>query len=165
MYVEPYDLDEQYAAGFYRTAPSLGLNPNVLGARLDMRAEKKLNGDTRIPDFMYFRGHLPGKGEFSFALSGDNHANLRGGSDSGVRNVAWRYIERVLSQPGNTHLLEASHILEDLTGDEFSEKLASVSAESGLPAHVRELLVEAARRLDQASKADSVLDTIRKPAR
>lgn len=160
MFHDPYDLDEQYANGFYRAAPSLGLNPNILGARLDMRTEKALNGNNKIPDFMYFRGHLPGKGEYSFALTEGKYDSLRGGYPT-VKNVAWRYFERVLNHPENCHLLDAGNVLKDLTQEELSAKLTTVSSEPGLPEHVRELLVEAARRLDQSPR--NILDEVSRP--
>lgn len=100
MYREPYDIDEQYVNGFYRTAPSLGVNPNILGARLDMATEKVATGDMKLPDFLYFRGNLPGKGEFSFALTVEPHSSLRGGHPA-VKNVAWRWMQRVLNHPEN----------------------------------------------------------------
>lgn len=139
----------------------MGLSPHILGARLDMTAEKALNGDSRLSDTMYFRGHMPLRGEYSFALTTEPDTSLHYGTPV-VKMVAQRYIERILRQPGNCHLLENENVLGDLTTDEFSGKLMSVSREHGIPEHLREILAEAARRLE-APKAENIHDVIRKP--
>jgi hypothetical protein len=159
-YQQPLDIEDHFASGFYRAAPALGLNPNILGARIDMTTEKARSGDEHLPDVMYFRGHMPSKGEFSFALTAEKDTSLNHGHPL-VKMVAWRYIERVLRQPGNCHLLENENILGDLTTGELAEKLTSASREHGVPEHLRELLVEAASRLD-APKAESIHDIIRR---
>lgn len=159
MYNQPLDIEDHFANGFYRAAPAMGLSPNILGARIDLTTEKALNGDTRLPDVMYFRGHMPSKGEYSFALTADPETSLRHPT---VKFVARRYIDRILRQPGNCHLLENEYILGDLTTKEFAAKLSSVSREHGVPDHLREILVEAARRLE-APRAENIHDIIRKP--
>jgi hypothetical protein len=158
-YQQPLDIEDYFANGFYRAAPALGLNPNILGARIDMTTEKVLNGDARLPDVLYFRGHMPSKGEFSFALTAAPDTSLRHGHPV-VKLVAWRYIERLLRQPGNCHLLENENVLGDLTTGEFTEKLETASREHGIPEHLREILVEAARRLD-APRPENTLEAIR----
>jgi hypothetical protein len=160
------DADDQFAIGFRRAAPSLGLNPNILGAKLDMTAERTRNEargtsiGSPLPDHLYFRGHLPSKGEYSFALTTDRHTGLHRGQPE-VRMVAWRYIERILNDPANSHLLEKSHVLSDMTSEEFMQKLDDASREPGVPDHVRDILIEAARRID--SQRDPVPDIMRRP--
>ncbi len=70
---------------------------------------------------MYFRGHMPSKGEYSFALTVEPDTSLRYGIPM-VKLVARRYIERILRQPGNSHLLENENVLGDLTKEEFGRK-------------------------------------------
>jgi hypothetical protein len=159
MRSQPLDIEDHFANGFYRAAPGMGLNPNILGAKLDMTIEKER--DTRLPDVMYFRGYMPSRGEYSFALTAEPDTSLNHGLPL-VRFVARRYIDRILRQPGNCHLLENENVLGDLTSEEFAEKLTSVSREHGLPTHLREILVEAARRLD-APKPENIFDRLRRP--
>lgn len=161
MYSQPLDIEDHFANGFYRAAPAMGLSPNILGARIDLTTEKALNGDTSLPDVMYFRGYMPSKGEYSFALTVEPDTSLRYGIPV-VKLVARRYIDRILRQPGNCHLLENENVLGDLTTKEFAAKLSSVSQEHGVPEHLREILVEAAHRLE-APRAENIHDIIRKP--
>ncbi len=158
MHRQPLDIEDHFANGFYRAAPALGLNPNILGARIDMTTEKRLNGDARLPDVMYFRGHMPSKGEYSFALTAEPETSL---GHPTVKFVARRYIDRILRQPGNCHLLENENVLGDLTAEEFAAKLSSVSREHGVPEHLREILVEASRRLE-APRSENIHDIIRR---
>ncbi|NTF17330.1 hypothetical protein G6L37_02640 [Agrobacterium rubi] len=140
------DINEYCAESFRRAAASLGLSQNVLGARIDLTAEKARGSvDPGLPDHLYFRGYAPSKGEFSFALSAERHTGLHRGQPE-VRFVAWRYINRVLSDPANVHLLERDHVLSDMTQDEFTAKLVEASRDLGVPDHVREILAEAASR-------------------
>ena len=120
-----------------------------------MRLEKSQSSvEQKIPDVMYFRGYRKGGGEYAFALTEERYGGL-GSGYPGLKPVAWRYIDRVLRHPANRHLLGSRNILADLSETDFSEKLSAVSAEAGLPQHVRELLVEAARRLDDGPSPDA----------
>lgn len=145
------DIDELCVTGFRRAAATLGVSPHIVGARLDMAAEKKRrDNDPRLPDELYFRGYLPSKGEFAFALTTEKDTGLHRGAPD-VRFVAWRYIHRVLNDQSNSHLLEKNHVLEDLTHAEFIDRLSKAAREPDVPDHVREILAEAARRTEALS--------------
>lgn len=151
---DSFDFAEGYRMNFLRIASTLGVSKHLVGARLDMSAEKERQAgrDSNIPDYLFFRGHSRSNGDCGFALTEEKDTGLHKGRPI-VRFVGWRYIERVLNDPANAHLLEQEHVLSDLTQDEFAEKLTATATEPGLPDHVREILAEAARR---AKNPDSI---------
>lgn len=148
MYSPPADIDQKYEEGFRRAAASLGLSPHLLGSRIDMRGEKaERETAQRYPDFVYFKGYLPAGGGYGFAIAtGPNVSISRGHPE--VSNVALRWITRVLDRPENRHLRLEQNFLSSVCNDDLKARLMTASAsEPDLPHHVRELLVEAAKRL------------------
>jgi hypothetical protein len=147
MYTPTYHPDETFAEGFRRIAASLGVPSQLLGARISVAGDKAVgiarDGD---PEFWYFRGHVPDRGECSFYLTRTRDETIDRGHPI-TKAVAWRWMERVLSYPENRHLLHGDQILSRLTDEEVSRRLLEASLETATPDHVRELLAAAATRL------------------
>ncbi len=144
--------DQMYRQGFQQVAASLGVSPNLLGAKLFVAPERERDKD--IPDFVYFRGYNLKRGEFGFALSNEPDTRLIesfGGTT--FKCVAWRWIQRVLQYPENQHLLEGAAIVPGLTDKALVVKLKEGATDASVSPALREILVEAARRIGRSHAA------------
>lgn len=145
--------DQVYRQGFQQVAASLGVSPNLLGARLFVVPERERETNKDMPDYVYFRGYNLKKGEFGFALSDEPDTRLVesfGGTT--FTCVAWRWIQRVLQYPENRHLLEEAAIVPGLSDKALALKLREGATDVSVSPALREILVAAANRIERSQR-------------
>lgn len=127
--------------GFHSVAPRLGLDLNLVGCEIDVSEEHKRC--KRVgPAKMVFRGYMPGR-EYGFLFSEDPEQPIHH-----VDGVAWIWMERVLRDEKNAHL-KATSVIDGMSNLQLGLKLLQESQDTGLPMHVRQLMVAAANRLSR----------------